>query len=149
MLKARRKALKNLLQEKVVNISDFRSLATGRAVRRIAIASADKSLAEGLISRLKGVAEVSAFESRFLLEQALKSQEWDSVVLDERTLVDDTMALCEKIKRQGKGDDVFVMILSENSSKEVVRQGFEKGCDEWVTKLENIDHLARLLSQSL
>ncbi len=149
MLKARRKALKSLLQEKVVNIADFRSLASARAVRRIGVVSGDPTLTEGLQTKLQGVAEVSIFDSRFTLEQALKANEWDAIVLDERTLVDDTLTLCEKIKRQGKGEEIFVMILSEKSGKDLVRQGFEKGCDEWVTKFESVDHLARLLSQSI
>lgn len=149
MLKARKKALKSLLQGKVVNISDYRSLRTGRSLRRIAMASTDKDLVQGMTDKLKEDAEVIVFDSRFSMEQALKTGDWDGIVLDERTLKDDTLTLCEKLKRQGRFEDVFLMILSANSEKDVVKQGYEKGCDEWVTKFDSVEHVVRLLSQHL
>lgn len=149
MIKARRKAMRNLLQGKIVNISDYRSLRTGRSTRKIAVVSDDKILLSGLKEKLKDDAEVLDFDSRFSLEQALKSGDWDGIVLDDRTLKDDTLVLCEKLKRQGKFEDIFLMILSTNDSKDAVRVGYEKGCDEWVTKFENVEHVSRLLSQHL
>lgn len=149
MLKAKRKGLKNLLQEKVVNIGEYRSLKTGRGVRRIGLVSSDETMIEGLKNALQGQADVLAFASRFQLEQALKQGEWDGVLLDERALRDDTLALCEKLKRQNKLEDLFVIILSANSSKDLVRQGYEKGCDEWITRFDDVNHLARLLTQHM
>ncbi len=149
MIKARRKAMRSLLQGKVVNISDYRTLRTGRGSRKIALVSDNKVLVAGLKESLKNDAEVVDFEGRFSLEQALKSGEWDGIVLDDRTLKDDTLVLCEKLKRHGKFEDVFLMIVSLNDSKDVVRLGYEKGCDEWVTKPDSVEHVSRLLSQHL
>lgn len=149
MLKTRRKALKSLLSEKVVSIGDYRSLRSGRGLRKVAIVSTDEIMVKNLRSELGVNVELSAFDSRFSFEQSLKQSEWDIALLDERSLRDDTLALCEKIKRQSKLDDLFVVILSTNNSKDLVRQGFEKGCDEWVSRLDDASHLARLLLQQM
>ncbi len=149
MLKTKRKALKTLLQEKVVSIGEYRDLRSGRGARRIAVVSTDKEMCKGLTQYLEGKAEIVEFDSRFSLEQALKQGEWDGILLDERTLHEDTLSLCEKLKRQNKLDDIFVIILSGNSSKEIVRLGYEKGCDEWITRFDDVNHLARLLSQHM
>jgi DNA-binding response OmpR family regulator len=69
--------------------------------------------------------------------------------LDERVLQEEASTLCEKIKKNSKLEDVFVVILSEVTDKEAVRIGYEKGCDEWITKAQDVTHLARLLSHHL
>lgn len=144
-MKSRRKAIRTLAQEKIVNIGDYRNLRNGRSARRLAVVTTDKPMADGLKEQLASQAEIVVFDSRFSLEQALKTGEWDGVLLDERTLHEDTLSLCEKIKKNSKSEELFVVILSDNSSKDLVRQGYEKGCDEWITKTDDVPHLARLL----
>lgn len=148
-MKSRRKALKSLIGEKIVSIADYRSMRNGKTARRLGVVTDNKALAEGLAEQLKLKAEVVTFDSRFALEQSLKSGEWDGVVLDERMLRDEAQGLCEKIKKNQKLEDVFVVILSEKSDKDTVRVGYEKGCDEWITKADDVTHLARLLSHHL
>ncbi|MBN8555255.1 MAG: hypothetical protein J0L93_07415 [Deltaproteobacteria bacterium] len=148
-MKSKRKALKNLTQEKVVNIGDYRNLRNGRSVRRLALVSTDQVIIEGLKNELQGHAEIYAFDSRFSLEQNLKNGEWDGVLLDERNLHEDAITLCEKIKKQIRSEELFVVILSNNSEKDAVRAGYEKGCDEWITRLEDVTHLSRLVSHHM
>ena len=106
-------------------------------------------MVDKLNEQLQTSAEIQIFDSRFSLEQGLKNGEWDGVVLDERTLHEDALSLCEKLKRQNRFEDLFVIILSNDSSKEIVRLGYEKGCDEWITRLDDTNHLARLLSHHM
>lgn len=149
MMKSRRKALKSLISEKIVNISDFRSMRNGRQARRLAVVSDNKVLCDGLTEQLKGQAEVVTFDSRFSLEQGLKNGEWDGVLLDQRSLKDDALSLCEKLKKNSKLEDLFVVIVSDKNDKDIVRTGYEKGCDEWITRADDVSHLARLLSHHL
>ena len=148
-MKTRRKALKSLLSEKVVSIGDYRSLRNGPRVRKLALVTTDQKMSEGLTENLKSDAELSVFDSRFSLEQALKQGDWDGVILDEKTLSEEALSLCEKLKRQVKFEDLFVVILSTNSSKEMVREGYEKGCDEWITQVGDMSQLAKLLIHHL
>jgi len=148
-MKSKRKALKSLISEKIVNIGDYRSMRSGKQARRLAVVSDNKELCDGLVDQLKSSADVVAFDSRFSLEQGLKSSEWDGVLLDQRTLKDDTANLCEKIKKGAKSDEVFVVIVSDTTDKDIVRVGYEKGCDEWITRADDVSHLARLLSHHL
>lgn len=148
-MKSRRKALRSLISEKIVNIADFRSMRNGRQSRRLAVVSENKELCAGLSEQLKSHAEVVPFDSRFSLEQGLKSGEWDGVLLDQRTLKDDALSLCEKLKKSSKLEDLFVVIISDTNDKTVVRSGYEKGCDEWISRAEDVPHLARLLSHHL
>ncbi len=149
-MKSRRKALKTLTQEKVVQISDYRNLKNGRSMRRLALVSSDKELAENLQKEFQDDdIEVHLFDSRFSLEQALKLGDWDGVLLDERNLRDDALSVCEKLKKTAKTDELIVMIISNNVSKDVIRQGYEKGCDEWITRLDDVNLLAKLLAHHL
>ncbi|MDB5037326.1 MAG: hypothetical protein JWQ35_854 [Bacteriovoracaceae bacterium] len=149
MLKTRRKALKTLLSEKVVSIGDYRNLRSGRSLRRVALVTTDQELIKVLSANLISQAEIIPFDSRFSFEQAIKQGDWDSALLDQRILKDDTLPLCEKLKRQNKLEDLYVIILATDSSKDAVRQGYEKGCDEWITRFDDLNHLARLLSQHI
>lgn len=148
-LKSKKKAMKSLTQSKVVDIADFRSLQTGKEPQKVALVSADKNYAEELRGVLPEGLALLAFDSRFSFEQALKSNDFDALILDERNLHDDALSLCEKLKRQNHMDELIVLILSEDKSKEKVREGLEKGCDEWVTRVDDYTALARLLDHHL
>lgn len=149
MMKSRRKALKSLTQEKVVNIADYRTIRNGRSLRKVAVVTNDQNLITELTAHLQNQAEIVGFDSRFSLEQGLKQGEWDGVLLDERLLQDDALTLCEKVKKQNKFEDLFVVIISDNSSKDLVRVSYEKGCDEWITRVDDANHLSRLLVHHL
>lgn len=149
VVKSKRKAIKDLALLKVVNISDYRELRQGKEQRSLALISDRSDLYEGLKAALPEFIEFERFDSRFSFEQALKAREWSGVLLDERSLKDDAIQLCEKIKRQNKMDDLVIFILSESADKDSVRKGLEKGCDEWVTKLDDHSGIIRLLSHHI
>jgi len=149
MVKSRRKALRTLSQEKVVNIGDYRHLKTGHNIKQMAFVTKDKALFEGVKAQLEELAEVTFFDSIFALEKSLKKEEWDGIVIDHRDFSDEVIVLTEKLKKEAKMEDVFVVILSNDSSKEVVREGYEKGIDEWITRLDDEEYLAKLLSHHL
>lgn len=148
-MKSRRKALRSLTQEKIVNIGDYRQIRQGRSIRRLAVVTGEKALFDSLVVQLQGQAELQYCDSRFSLEQSLKLGEWDGVVLDERLLHEDALSICEKLKKQTKIEDLFVVIISDQGAKELVRSGYERGCDEWITRPDDVTHLVKLLSHHL
>lgn len=148
-MKSRRKALKSLTQEKIVSIGDYRKIRQGKSLRRLAVLTDQKDFFESLVQQLSSQAELVLCDSRFSLDQSLKLGEWDGVVLDERLLGQDVLAVCEKLKKQTKAEDLFVVIISDKASKDLVRLGYEKGCDEWITRTEDVAHFAKLLSHHL
>lgn len=150
MVKSRKKAMKDLAQSKIVNIKDYRSLRQKRDARKVVVVSGNETLVEQMKNALPQGVELKHFENRFAFEQGNnKNADWDVLFLDERELEDEAIQLCEKIKRQSKMEDVVVFILSEKSDKEKVREGFEKGCDEWVTKLDDIESVVGLIDHHL
>lgn len=148
-MKSKKKALKSLTQSKVVSIGEYRSLRQGREAQCLAVVTQDQKFFEEVKKSLPAFLDVRHFDGRFSFEQAVKSKEWDALILDERQLKDEALSLCEKLKRQSQMDELLVVILSNDSSKDRVRQGLEKGCDEWVTKPEDVLSLARLLDHHL
>lgn len=148
MVQSRRKALKDLSQSKVVNISDYRSLKQGREAYHLAFISEDAEFYKQFQEQLPEGIECHSFENRFAFEQAFKSREWDGVILDERSLKEEAMQVCEKLKRQERQEEMVIIIFSDDQSKEKARQGLEMGCDEWVTQAEP-QGLLRLLSHHL
>lgn len=148
MAHSKRKALKDLTQSKVVDIANYRDLKQGREAQLLALVSDDKDFIKEFKEQLPEDVECHAFETRFAFEQALKSKEWDSVILDERSLKDDALLVCEKIKRQNKMEELIIIIFSDEAAKERVRKGLEMGCDEWVTQAEP-KGLLRLISHHL
>jgi len=149
-VKSKKKAIKDLTQSKVVNISDYRSLQKGQEGQKIALVSEDKALFEELKKLLPERIELKCLESRFALEQSLKnSEEWDAILLDERELKDEAISLCEKLKRQNKMEELVLFILSGTNEKDKVRAGLEKGCDEWISRPEDATGILRLLDHYL
>jgi DNA-binding response OmpR family regulator len=124
-------------------------LRQGREAQCLAVVTQDQKFFEEVKKSLPAFLDVRHFDGRFSFEQAVKSKEWDALILDERQLKDEALSLCEKLKRQSQMDELLVVILSNDSSKDRVRQGLEKGCDEWVTKPEDVQSLARLLDHHL
>ena|GEM_PF-4839641 len=150
VVKSKRKSIKSLAQSKIVNIADYRDLQKGQEAQSIAVLTKDEKLFSSLKEILSDNLNVCQLDSRFALEQSLKSnQEWDAILIDERDLKDEALNLCEKLKRQNKMDETILFILSDDSSKDRVRSGLEKGCDEWVTRLSDMSGVARLLDHYL
>lgn len=149
-MKSKRKAIKDLAQSKIVNISDYRELQTGQEAQRIAIVTPNQEYFEKLRQEFPEALHIERFEGRFAFEQSLKSQqEWDAVLLDERDLKDEALQICEKMKRQNRQEELVLFILSEDASKDRVRTGLEKGCDEWVTRVEDTSGIVRLLDHHI
>jgi DNA-binding response OmpR family regulator len=148
-VKSKKKALKSLTQSKVVSIGEYRNLRQGREAQCLAVVTKNQAFFDEVKKGLPSFLDVRHFDGRFSFEQALKSKEWDALILDERELKDEALGLCEKLKRQSHMDELLVVILSNDSSKDRVRQGLEKGCDEWVTKPEDVSSLVRLLDHHL
>jgi len=149
MAKSKRKQIKDLAQSKIVDISNYRELSKGREAQKIAIITDDKALIDGLKESLGAGRELEIYEGRFPFEQKLKSTEWDAVLLDQRLLKDDTLLICEKMKRQNHMEEVVIIVLSDSADKELVREGLEKGCDEWLTRVEDTMGVVKLIDHYL
>ena len=149
-MKSKLKAIKDLTQGKIVDIGQYRSLYQGQEGQRVAVVTQDATLFEALQNQLPKKLQVMQFDGRFSFEQTLKgTEEWDAVILDERELADEVLQLCEKLKRQGKMEDSVLIVLSASNDKERVRAGLEKGCDEWLSRPDDVNGLVRLLDHYL
>ena len=149
MAKSRRKAMKTLTQSKIVDIADYRDLKQGKELLRIAVVSPNKEMLEGLKTEFQDAINLESFDSRFAFEQALKAKDFDAAILDETSLGDDALQLCERVKRQQKMEDLVIFILSNSNAKDKVRSGLEKGCDEWLSTPDDFSGVHRLLKHHL
>lgn len=152
MVRSKRKAIKSLAQSKIVDISDYRKLQHGGNATKLAFVTEDKEMYDKLQESTKKGAQVELFDSRFSFEQTLKTKnsgDWDAVILDERSLKEEALSLCEKLKRQSKLEDLVLLIVSDDSSKKKVREALEKGCDEWITRMDDVTGIRRLLEHHL
>lgn len=148
-MKSKRKALKGLAKDKIVDISDFRKLQSQKSMLRVGFITQDESLIEALKEKSDEKFELAVFDGRFAFEQKLKKDAFDALLIDERVAETDAIGLCEKLKRQLSLDELVVFILSNDKAKEKVREGLEKGCDEWVTRLDDPAGLVRLIEHYL
>lgn len=149
VVKSKKKAIRNLAQSKVVDIGDYRDLQGSQESQKIAFISSDQDLFTSFVESLPKNIESERFDSRFDFEKTMKSKDWDALILDERSLKDEALNLCEKLKRQQMMDELVVFILSEDTTKEKVRSGLEKGADEWVSGEQSASSLIRLLDHHL
>lgn len=149
MPKSKRKAIRDLAQSKVVDIANYRSLSRGREAQQLALISSDQAMISELKKLLEPNRELQVFDGRFSLEQAVKSTDFDAVIIDERLLQDEALQLCEKLKRQSQLEELVILILSESSDKERVRESLEKGCDEWVSRLDDLPGFVKLVDHYL
>lgn len=139
-----------IVGKKVVSLADFRDLRSTVESRTILVVDDD----EIMRSALKRILENEGYNVAMAvdgleLSKVLETTRLDMILLDVNLPWVDGYELCRLIKDHHSLKAVPLVMVSARKSKEDIQKGFEAGCNDYVTKPFDIDHMTGVINKML
>lgn len=139
-----------IVNKKVVSLSDFRELRQKIDTRTILVVDDD----EIMRSALKRILENEGYKVLMAvdgleLSKVLETTRLDLILLDVNLPWVDGYELCRLIKDHHSLKDVPLVLVSARKSKQDIQQGFDAGCNDYVTKPFDIDYMTGVINRML
>lgn len=153
--KTLRKQIENIKRQKmaakkVVSLTDFRELKKSMDSRTILVVDDDEVMRAALkrILQQEGYKVIMA-EDGLELSKVLENTRLDMILLDVNLPWVDGLELTGLIKDHHALKHVPLILVSARKTKEDVERGFEAGCNDYVTKPFDVDHITGVINQLL
>lgn len=139
-----------IVNKKVVSLSDFRELRQKIDTRQILVVDDDEIMRSALkrILENEGYKVVMAVDG-LELSKILETTRLDMILLDVNLPWVDGYELCRLIKDHHSLKDVPLILVSARKGKEDIQQGFDAGCNDYVTKPFDIDYMTGVINKAL
>ncbi len=139
-----------IVNKKVVSLSDFRELRQKIETRTILVVDDD----EIMRSALKRILENEGYKVLMAvdgleLSKVLETTRLDMILLDVNLPWVDGYELCRLIKDHHSLKEVPLVLVSARKSKQDIQQGFDAGCNDYVTKPFDIDYMTGVINRML
>lgn len=139
-----------LAQGTVVNLADFRELRKSPEMRTILVVDDE----EVMRNALKRILEREGFrvllaEDGVELSKFLETGRMDMILLDVNLPWVDGFELCRMIKDHTSLSQVPLILLSARKAKEDIERGFAAGCNDYIGKPFDIEHLTKVIGKAL
>lgn len=139
-----------IVNKKVVSLSDFRELRQKIDTRSILVVDDDEIMRSALkrILENEGYKVVMAVDG-LELSKILETTRLDMILLDVNLPWVDGYELCRLIKDHHSLKEVPLILVSARKSKDDIQQGFDAGCNDYVTKPFDIDYMTGVINKIL
>ena len=139
-----------IVGKKVVSLADFRDLKQTVESRSILVVDDDEIMRSALkrILENEGYKVILAVDG-LELSKILETTRLDLILLDVNLPWVDGYELCRLIKDHASLKDVPLVFVSARKSKEDIQLGFDAGCNDYVTKPFDIDHMTGVINKML
>ena len=139
-----------MADEPVVNLSDYRSLKRREIERTILVVDDD----EIMRSAMKRILEASGCRviisaDGLELSQILERQKFDLILLDVNLPWVNGFELCGLLKSNPDFSKIPLILVSARKTKEDIEAGFAAGCDNYITKPFDVEHLSQVVDETL
>lgn len=139
-----------IVGKKVVSLSDFRELRQKVDIRTILVVDDD----EVMRSALKRILETEGYKVMLAvdgleLSKILETTRLDLILLDVNLPWVNGYELCRIIKDHHALREVPLILVSARKAKEDIQQGFDAGCNDYVTKPFDIDYMTGVINRML
>ena len=139
-----------LCGKKVVSLGDYRELQKTIEARTILVVDDD----EIMRSALKRILEHEGYnvllaQDGLELSKVLESTKLDMILLDVNLPWVDGYELCRLLKNHTTLSKVPLIFVSARKSKEDLEQGFKAGCNDYVTKPFDVEHMTEIVNKAL
>lgn len=139
-----------IINKKVVSLADFRELRQKIDTRTILVVDDD----EIMRSALKRILENENYKVMMAvdgleLSKILETTRLDLILLDVNLPWVDGYELCRLIKDHHALKDIPLVLVSARKSKQDIQQGFDAGCNDYVTKPFDIDYMTGVINRIL
>jgi two-component system aerobic respiration control protein ArcA len=140
---------KKMASESVVNLAEFREL---KEIEPPTILVVDDD--EIIRNALKRILEkqgyrVVSVEDGMALSKVLEKTKMDLILLDVNLPWVDGYELCRILKSHEGLKRIPLIFISGNTEKADIEKGFAAGCDNYLTKPFDIDHLSKTIDAAL
>jgi len=137
-----------IVSKKVVSLNEFRDLTQDVETRSILVVDDD----EVMRNALKRILEAEGFtvhlaEDGLQLSKVLESARLDMILLDVNLPWVDGLELCRLIKEHSALKSVPLILVSARKTQEDVQKGFAAGCNDYITKPFDVDHLTGVINK--
>lgn len=139
-----------IVGKKVVSLSDFRELRHKVEIRSILVVDDDEIMRSALkrILENEGYKVILAVDG-LELSKILETTRLDLILLDVNLPWVDGYELCRIIKDHHALKETPLVLVSARKSKEDIQQGFDAGCNDYVTKPFDIDYMTGVINRML
>jgi CheY-like chemotaxis protein len=139
-----------ILGKKVVSLTDFRDLKKSIESRTILVVDDDDVMRSALnrILEVEGYKVIQA-EDGLELSKILESARLDMILLDVNLPWVNGYELCRLVKEHHFLKHIPLIFVSGCAGKNDIEQGFSAGCDEYITKPFEVDHITNMISKTL
>lgn len=141
---------KAMAKNKVVSLADYRA-ATQKPEAKTILVVDDEPVMRNAIKRIfeKGNYRVLVAKDAMELSKIIEDTRLDLVLLDINLPWVDGYELCALLKANPLLNKMPVAFVSGNKTEDDIRKGFDAGCDEYITKPFEVDHIQRTVSDLL
>lgn len=139
-----------LTSKKIIKFDDIRNLAKSTKLNTILIVDDDEIIRNGLRRILENEGyQVLVAEDGLGLSQAMDRGKIDFIFLDIKLPWVDGYELCKLIKTSSDFSKVPITLMSGAKTQVEVELAFQAGCDQFLSKPFNIDHLLDIVASTL
>jgi len=137
-----------IVSKKVVSLQDFRDLRKNIETKTILVVDDDDVMRNALkrILESEGYKVLLAIDG-LDLSKILESSRLDMILLDVTLPWVDGVELCRLLKTHHSLKNIPLIMVSARNTKEDIEKGFDAGCDNYVTKPFEIDHITNIIQQ--
>ena len=137
-----------IVSKKVVSLTEFRDLKQDVESRAILVVDDD----EVMRNALKRILEAEGFavhlaEDGLQLSKVLESAKLDMILLDVNLPWVDGLELCRLIKEHVSLKSVPLVLVSARKTQVDIQKGFDAGCNDYITKPFDVDHLTNVINK--
>ncbi len=139
-----------IINKKVVSLADFRELRQRIDTRSILVVDDDDIMRAALkrILENEGYKVIMAVDG-LELSKVLETTRLDLILLDVNLPWVDGYELCKLIKDHHSLKEVPLVFVSARKSKQDIQNGFDAGCNDYVTKPFDIDYITGVINKML
>jgi CheY-like chemotaxis protein len=135
-----------MLGEKVISLDDYRRLRLEEPARTILLVDDDEALLAGIRGSLtEDSFHVLAATEPMELTRMMESESLDLIIINLHIPWVNGYEFCSLMKSHRLLRDIPIIFLNEGASKDEIRRGFQAGCDEYLSKSIQPDHLVRTI----
>lgn len=148
--KKKNKRLREVTQDKVVSLSDYRRLKKTKGTRTLLVFSLDNTLREKIKAKFTNHFQIFLVDNATAFSNFLQTYELDFIFLDQRNQSWKAYDLCKQIKTNDRLIETSVIVLADQKAdKEEVIKSFKVGCDELIKDDTDMDRVIRTIDYLL
>lgn len=139
-----------MLEGKIVSLDDFRGLRKAGDQKTILVVDDE----EIMRNALKRILESEGYKVLLAgdgleLSRVLETTKLDMILLDINLPWVDGYELCRLIKGKSHLKEMPLIFVTARKGSDDVEKGFAAGCNEYITKPFDIDHMTKVINNTL